>query len=295
MRDILKNIEGADQLARLFNSYLKGLSTPSIMCDPCYTTMAEVHAFSHNKLKPKHQRMLKHSVKNFYKLTVLSNSLRHVHHHVLAAIAELDQFFATYAGDLQRYAVDKRLKVIDENGSDDESDWEADGLNEQGGQKWKVTYKDDPESLKHYTLYEELSWHFGGKEVGRGEYIGTSGPECFEPYSTLVANQSAFSFRKFIEHFSGQPAQISSLQPDGSMVPMTLGDHVEAELNEDLRGNDQVRWFNIALGFCVVIRERYKAMNPGDLLKYKALHRHLQMVRDLDFPGEVFDMLMAHQ
>lgn len=292
MYEILKPVEGPEPLAHLFNAYLQGLSTPCVMCEPCYTTMAEVRQLKDNALKPKHKRMLKHSVKNFYALTVLGNSLRHIHQHVVAAITELDAFFATYGGDLFQYAVDKRQQSIMENGSDDESDWYRDNEADET-EDWKVTRKTDPESLRHYTLHAELAWHFGGPDVGRGEYIGTSGPEAFEPYTTLVANQSAFSFRKFLAHFSDKTPQISRLQPDGSLVPMSLGDQVEEEVNQDLRGEQTTLHFNIALGFCVVIRERYQAMSPDNLVAYQSLHHMLKLVRDLDFPSEVFDSLLA--
>lgn len=298
MRDILKNIEGTDKLAQLFNAYLKGLSTPSIMCDPCYTTMAEVRGLRDGTLKKKHARMLKHSVKNFHNLTVLSNSLHHIHDHVLKAIAELEGFFDTYIDNLLDYAADKRVKSLMENGSNSDeealTDWYRDNEADET-EAWKAVRKTDPESLKHYSLYQEMGWHFGIGDAGRGEYIGTSGPEDFEPYTRLVVNQSAFSFRKMLEGVSGREVQISRMQADGSMVPMTLGDHVEAELNEDLAGERVSFLFNIAVGFCVVIRERYQAMSPDDLLAYRSMYRMLLMVRDMQFPPETFDMLLAQQ
>lgn len=66
-------------------------------------------------------------------------------------------------------------------------------------------------------------------------------------------------------------------------------------MNEDLAGERVSFLFNIAVGFCVVIRERYQAMSPDDLLAYRSMYRMLLMVRDMQFPPETFDMLLAQQ
>jgi hypothetical protein len=114
---------------------------------------------------------------------------------VLEAITLLERFFADYGGDLQRYPIENRLQFIDKYGSDDELDWyrvnEADEHEE-----WKLAYKDDAETLAHYTLHADLSLHFGSDS--RSEHLGTSAPEAFYPYTTMVQQQSEFSFRKML-------------------------------------------------------------------------------------------------
>ena len=290
MFNILKKVAGDDRLAQLFNAYLKGLSTPAIMCEPTYYTMREVRELREGTLKKKQKKMLRHSIQNFYHLTVLGNSLHQIHSHVLGAIAELEAFFTEYGDNLLDYAADKRVKSLLENGSNDEeealTDWYRDNEADET-EEWKPIRKTDADSLKHYSLHSELEWHFGGPGVGRGEYVGTSRAEDFEPYTTLVGNQSAFSFRKMLVSFSGKEVTISRQQPDGSMEPMSLGDHVEQELNQDLVSERVVVGFNLAVSFCTLIRERHQQMPADDILGFRVLLRMLLMVRDVDFPPEV--------
>jgi len=289
MFDILKKVEGDDRLAQLFNAYLKGLSTPAIMCEPTYYTMRELRELREGTLEKKHKKMLNHSIKNFYYLTVLGNSLHQIHSHVLGAIAELEGFFAQYGDNLLDYAADKRVKSLMECGSNDDeealTDWYRDNEADET-EEWKAVRKTDPESLSHYSLHSELDWHFGGEGAGRGEYVGTSSESDFYPYTTLVENQSAFSFRKMFEGFTGKPVAVSSLQPDGTLVPMSLGDQVEQELNEDLRGERVVVGFNLSVGMCRLIRERHQQMQHDDIAGFRVQLALLRMVRDVDFPPE---------
>ncbi|MGI4822271.1 MAG: hypothetical protein ACRYFV_13760 [Janthinobacterium lividum] len=291
MRDILKPIETTNALGALFNAYMRGLSTPAIMCDPCYTTMAEVKEIAEGTMKRKMQKFYKRTIHNYYALTVLRNSLRDIHDHVVGAIAELEAFFAEYGADFTGYAADKRVKGLLENGSDNDeeakTDWYKNNEADEN-EEWKAVRKTDPESLKHYTLHNEMGWYFGSAGAGRGEYIGTSTPHDFEPYSTLVSNQSAFSFRKFMEHFAkdGKTPEIRTLQADGTLAPMSLGDQVEHEIRKDIQGEEAVLYFSVVLGMCVMIRERYLAMQPEDLAMFQTMHGYLLRVRDLDFPAD---------
>jgi hypothetical protein len=293
MRDILKPIESTTALAALFNAYTRGLSTQAIMCDPVYTTMAEVRGYAEGTLRHRDHKMLKHSYKHYHNLTVLGHSLEQIHSHIVLAIADLEGFFAEYGADFQGYAADRRVKSLLEFGSNNDEESQTDWYRENEAdenEEWKVVRKTDAKSLAGYTLHSDLGWHFGGEDIGRGEYIGTSGADDFEPYSTLVANQSAFSFRKFLEHFAaskGEPApEIRTLQPDGTLAVPSLGDQVEQEMRQDVQGEQAVLYFKVALGLCQMLRERYLAMEPEDLAAFQTMHGYLLRIRDLDFSAE---------
>lgn len=281
--DLLKKIDAADPLACLFNEYLKGLSTLAIMSEPCYVTMAEVRALLLKTGKARDRNHLRHSARRYFELTVLRNSLHDIHQHVVESIALLERFFADYGGDLQRYAIENRLRLIDEYGSDEESDWYRDNEADES-EKWKVAYKDDAESLKHYTLHADLGLHFGSDS--RGEHLGTSGPDDFYPYTTMVQQQSEFSFRKMLNSFTKQEVTFTRLAEDGSELPMTLADHLEEEMNEDIRSNDLVLRFDTVLAMCVEIAKHFPYIPLDQPGPYEALLDCLRLVRDVQTEGK---------
>ncbi len=281
--DLLQKIAATDPLALLFNQYLKGLSTLAIMAEPSYVTMAEVHTLYTKGGKARDRNHLRHSTRRFFELTVLRNSLHDLHRHVLDAINLLESFFAQYEGDLTRYAIENRLRVIDEYGSEDESDWyREDEANEK--EPWKVAYKDDAESLKHYTLHAELAHYFGTET--RGEHIGTSGPDAFYPYTTMVQQQSEFSFRKMLSAFTKQEVTFTRVAEDGTQSPMTLADHIEDEMNEDIRSADLVLRFDTVLAMCVEIAKYFRKLAAARPQAYQILLDCLRLVRDVQTEGK---------
>lgn len=279
---IMQPIEGTDTLAQLFNEYLNGLSTPMIFSEPSYTTMAEVREYTITKPRTKEAKNFRYCAQRYYELLILRQSLESIHDNVLKAIALLESFYATYEDNLLAFALDTRRKLLDEYGSEDETDWEEDGYDEQGEKKWKITHKDDPESLQDYTLHAELGRFFGGESCGRGEYIGTSNAADFYPSTGMVAQQSEFSFRKMAEGAWG--ATLVRVSEDGSTEPIPLADHIEAEMNEDIRSASLVERFNAILTMCLGTAGHYQQMHPDNLQGYEMLHFYLQKVRDVSIP-----------
>lgn len=282
--NLLQKIDATDPLAHLFNDYLKGLSTLAIMSEPSYVTMAKLCALFLKTGKARDRNHLRHSARRHFELTVLRNSLHDIHRHVRETIALLEGFFTDYDGDLQRYAVKNRLTLIAEYGSDEESDWYRDHEADEV-EAWKVAYKDDAESLSHYTLHADLGLHFGSDS--RGEHLGTSGPADFYPYTMMVAQQSEFSFRKLLGSFTTQEVTFTRVAADGSQLPMTLADHLEDEMNEDIRSNELVLRFNRALAMCVEIAKHFPQLPLDQPAPYQALLDCLRAVRDVETgPGQ---------
>lgn len=282
--NLLQKIDATDPLAVLFNQYLKGLSTLAIMAEPSYVTMAEVRTRYTKTGKAKDRNYLRHSARRFFELTVLRNSLHDLHRHVLDAIALLEDFFATYQGELTRYAIENRLRVIGEHGSDEDDDWYRDNEADEA-EPWKVTYKDDEHSLRHYTLHAELGRFFDSES--RGEYIGTSGPEAFYPYTSMVAQQSEFSFRKMLENVTGKQVTFTQVAADGSHTPMTLADHLESEMNEDIRSQNLVLRFDTTLAMCAELGRAYRDLSPATgPAFYQAILDCLRLVRDVRVEGQ---------
>lgn len=281
---MLNQLAPVDNLALLFNDYMKGLDTLALMADPCYTTMAEVREYTITKPNTKAAKAYRHGAKRHYELLILGWSLESIHDNVAKAIALLEGFYTTYDENLLAYAIENRVKIIDEYGSDDQTDWQEDGLDEQGQQKWKVTVKTDTESLKHYTLHEELGSFFGGESSGRGEYIGTSTYEDFYPNTSLVEQQSEFSFRKMAQGAWG--ATLVQVAEDGSTAPIPVADHIEAEMNTDIKAADVVARFNGVLQLAWLMRSFYLKMDPYDFNAYGQILEGLQIMRDVKLVPE---------
>ncbi|WP_375438143.1 hypothetical protein [uncultured Hymenobacter sp.] len=266
---ILEPLLATDNLALLFNAYLRGLSTFDMVTAPRETMRECNAAFAREAAGDKPKLSIVDQARRYYELTVLSNSLHSLHRSVVGALALLEDFLKIYQADLTAYAVANRLRSIDEWGSDDESDWEPDGFDEKG-QKWKVAYKDDPTSLAPYSLHHELAAFFNGHDT-RGEYIGTSHPSDFAVYSHAVATQTELSLRKMFSHGFKQDLTIYGQQADGQMLPLSLADQIEDELNEDIVNSSLVDEFNAVLYKCEELGQIYEEMAPDNLPLYVQL------------------------
>ena len=276
----LRRIDAEDQLAQLFNAYMKGLSTLEIMSEPTYETMRGVHEAFRGSRRQKNE--MAQQARRFYELHVLGGALRGIYHNLLGALETLEKFFDEYGGNLTHYAAAQRMESLDEHGGGEDDDWREDGVDEQGRSTWAVVYKDDPEALAPYTLRSRLAYYFGSDT--RGEHLGTSDVEHFWRYTLCVENESAFSFRKMMEMMTGQEAAIVQVQPDGTHTPMTLGDHLEDELNQDIRNGELVQVFQHAIR-CQNATGWFFNGHTDDTTGpevWRAMLRVLQGLRDLD-------------
>lgn len=278
---ILKQIEAEDRLAQLFNAYMKGLSTFEIVSLP-RETMRECRAsFAQEATGAKPTLSIVDQARRYYELTVLSNSLSGIHANVSRAIKLLEGFFEEYDGDVHSYAVKNRMVRIDQDGSDDPTDWYRHN-EEDKNEEWKVVYKDDPEQLEDYSLHNDLAACFNGYDT-RGEYIGTSAPEDFAAFTAAVATQTDLSFRKIVSHLGDGKKEIAitRVQEDGSYAPVPLADQIEDEINEDIVNERLTEQFNIVLAMCVEINRLYNHM-PRGTSNYEALLRYLKMVQAVE-------------
>jgi hypothetical protein len=271
---ILEPLTADDNLALLFNAYLRGLSTFDIVTIPRETMRECNAAFAREARAKKPKHSITDQARRYYELTVLSNSLHSIHRSITGALRLLDKFITTYELDLTRYAIENRLRYIDDWGSEDESDWEPDGFDEEG-QKWKVAYKDDAESLAPYSLHHDLASFFNGHDT-RGEYIGTSRPDDFAVYTHAVATQTELSLRKLFSNGLGKDLTISRVQENGELAPVSLAEQIEDELNEDIVNTTLAEEFNAVLYKCEELAQIYREMDPANLSLYLQLHGWLQ-------------------
>ena len=250
----LSKIPATDPLAQLFNAYFKELNTLALTAEPSYLTMAELRQGFYGGTRKQKKEITQDAIRH-YGLMVLFNSLEAIHGHVLGAIEVLETFFAQYEGNLTLFAIKNRLQMIEKyGGEDDDYTPPAPGKEDE---PWPIAYKDDSESLKHYSLYSELERFFGDGGT-RGEYLGLSAHTDFYPYTAVVEQASEFSLRKMFSAFSGQEVTFTTIQSDGHAVPMTLGDHIESEMNEDIRNGTTVENFNRVL---------FNLQGAGDLFR----------------------------
>jgi hypothetical protein len=275
----LRKIKAEDNLAQLFNRYMKGLSTLEIMSEPTYVTMREVYEGFRGSRRQKNK--MAQEARRFYELHVLSGSLRGIHHSVLGAIKTLEEFFGKYNGDLMQYAIQKRIESLDEHGGGDDSDWRRDGVDEEGEEKWAVVYKDNPEALEGYHLLTDLLYYFGSDT--RGEHIGSSASEHFWRFTTCVEHESDFSFRKMMEAFTSRPVEIVRVQEDGQMEPMGLADHIEDEMNQDIRNAALAEQFTMVIDSSHMLGWYVATMDANTTAPiYEALLKVLIAIRDVD-------------
>ncbi|WP_324671491.1 hypothetical protein [Hymenobacter sp. GOD-10R] len=277
---VLTNIKAEDNLAQLFNAYQRQLHTLECLSLPNESMgdyQALLRSVASDAPSESAQHVFNHAVPRFYALQVLSNSLTDLHKNIGWCIKALTEFFDQYDGDLTRYAIETRLKVVDEFGSDDETDWEEDGFDEKG-QKWKVTYKDDEKTLKRYSLHADLEQYFK-QENSCGEKIGSSHPEDFAYFSTLVENATDFNSMKFLRQAFDAELPLYRQNEAGDMVQQSLGDEVENELNEALRNESIVGYFNTVLELARQAAITFVFATTAD--DYRKLLTQLQAVRDV--------------
>lgn len=286
----LEQIEAPDNLALILNAYMKALSTIDQLSVPRetmgeYMRLLNERSSSAKRKTPSStacEQMFDWRGPRFFMLQVLSNSLNDWHKNINWAIKALTKFFEQYPdGDLTRYAIERRLELIDEYGSDDESDWEEDGLDEQGEQKWKVAYKDDAAALAGYSLVNDIEQYFTGSE-GSGEKIGTSHAPDYAYFTNLVRRKSDFCPLKMISAVFGKDLPTYKQNEAGEMAEQSLADRVESSINEDITNANIVAWFELALEQAnqAVLLQTF-ATTAAD---YRELLAHLVRVRDLDFP-----------
>jgi len=279
---ILDPIDATTNLAALFNSYQRKLFPLEQVVLP-RETMSEYQQLlaqsASDTLNEEQSHRLNYCMSQLYYLAVLNNSLRDLHSNVIWAIEALTDFFTRYKGDLQRYAIEERLKIVDEWGSEEESDWEPDGFDEKG-EKWKVAYKDDEASLAPYTLRSKLEQFFIGADFV-GEKIGTSQAKDFAYFSGQVEHATDFNPIKLLREFTGAELPAYQQSEAGEMIPQSLGEEVESELNEDLRNQSIVAYFRQVLQHCNQAATTWASATRPE--HYQALLSQLEIIRDVAF------------
>jgi len=275
---ILEPLQADDTLAQLFNTYLRGLSTYEIVTVP-RETMREYQQEMKQELEAEAidtpSSLIDRSLR-YYELVVLRNSLHGLHRNVVHALGTLHRFFTTYEGDLKRFAIENRIRSLQEYGDGEDGDWEWSGEGDKDDTAtWKPTYKDDPESIRPYSLHQELAGCFDGYD-GREEYIGTSSPAHFEMFSQIVATQTELSFRRIMGSRLGEDIPVYRAEPGGELAPLSLADQIEHELNEDLANARIVERFNGVLILGEDVLKLYQSMDQNQVEPYRKLQALLQ-------------------
>lgn len=285
--DILENIkpeEGQtlDNLAQLFNAYMGRLSMLESSAFPRQSMREFARLWTINpvpKLKKHEREESKHLasfIPRFYHLQILSNSLCQLHRNVNGAIEKLTAFFGTYEGDLKRYAIENRLRCIEEYGSDEDSDWYRENEADEN-EPWKVVYKEDEPALADYTLASDLVQFFAEADW-RGEHIGTSGVEDFAVFTKMVARNASFNPFKAIAAFTGTELPIYRENEQGEMVPQSLAERAENEMNDELRDVRVACYFDQILRRLERAATCHKAARTAE--DYSTLLGQLESIRD---------------
>ncbi|MBT9395332.1 hypothetical protein KLP40_19350 [Hymenobacter sp. NST-14] len=282
---ILEPLQADDTLAQLFNTYLRGLSTYEIVTVP-RETMREYQQEMKQELAVEAvdtpSSLIDRSLR-YYELVVLRNSLHGLHRSVVQALGTLNGFFTTYEGDLTRFAIENRIRSLQEYGDGEDDDWQWSGEGDKNDNTtWKPTYKDDPESIRPYSLHQELAGCFDGYD-GREEYIGTSAPAHFEMFSQIVATQTELSFRRIMGSQLGEDIPVYRAEPGGEFAPLSLADQIEHELNEDLANARIVERFKGVLVLGADLLELYQTMDQTKVEPYYRLRALLEWMLEASY------------
>lgn len=296
--ETLKRLKAPTNLARILNGYMEALTLIDIFCMPQesmneYVRLAREWANPVLRTEPVSKaatRLFTHRVERFFMLHVLNTSFHDWHRHLVDAIELLEKFFAEYDGDLKRYAIERRISIIDEDGSNDESDWEKDGFDAEGAQLWKVAYKDDAETLAEYSLASELAFHFVGDDE-HGERIGTSHAADYALFTEIVRTEADRNPLDTMGQFLGAELPQYQFDAQGQLTPMSDGDKIEAKINEGITNARIIAWFELALHEAnqAVFLQTFATTSEH----YRELLAQLIRVRDLDFPEPEAHLVVA--
>ena len=278
MRTALPRLKSGTQLAAVLNAYLKGLSTVDIITQPhdCMAVCRKAFTGPPSKKECKTARRL---AAEYYQLVTLGNSLRHYEWAAVGALELLDKLFGEYAGDADGYAIENRMHCIKEYGSDDESDWEQNGF-DADGPVWVARRKSAAESTEHYGIFAELARFFPGNS-DRSECLGSSEVTDYSHFTIVVRKKTEFGINKMFAGFFGKPLTMYHKAENGDMVPMTMADEIESELNEDIHNASVSEAFDTVIFAGGVANELFSSEAYTDT-KLSLLHLLLRRLVDAD-------------
>jgi hypothetical protein len=257
----LKRIESEDNLARLFNEYMKALSTTEIVTEPKFFSMSE---FGEGDKYFFNQQV-------FYRLCILGQSLESIHRRITEAIAEIDNYLTEYKGDWKYFATTNRMRLIAKWGGED-NDYDDEN---------NIIFKDDHDSLDGYTFHRELGSKFEGGS-GRGEYIGTSCSADFEITNIFVSKATELNPFKF---FKNLPVYKVKENEDGEKEfrVADTAELIEDEINEDIHNQNIVDLFNNVIDFLQTVNDIFWEIEPfkNSIEEYKELRAMLQSALDM--------------
>jgi len=221
-----------------------------------------------------------HRCERYYRLVILAKGLKQLHQAVEESALLVRKYLEEFDGRWLYFATAHRAVSIAGYGSDDEDDYNADG---------SVRYTEDPGKLSTYTLYDQLSHYIGGNyhEQGancqvRGEGIGSSSVEDFADLISLVKHESEFSVTKF---FAAQHKPLTIYREDeqGQLVPISLADQIEAELNDDIRNTHIANTFTRVLQAGSIVRSLFEILDPfsDHTGQYANLLTFIENIRDV--------------
>lgn len=283
-------------LGHLFNAYTSRLHRLEVAAYP-QETLGEYHRLTvtipdtcpkdvSEKDHAKADALLA-AQEQFYYLTVVNGALHDLHLCVLGACNALGEFFTSYGGDLQLYAVQNRLRRIvdylpdaDYELAEMHPDDRADLLNNytQGvdGQPWQPIHKEDAESLAPYTLLAEIGHYFAPLCEDRTiERIGATLPAEWDALTEEVRNYSA-CHPKASQLPEG--AGVYRRNAAGEYEQQSVAQRVENELNDGLTDARVAGYFQQLMQ-----RLQYVAGLAAmltDAASYRELYDELMAIRD---------------
>ncbi len=275
----LERIQAEDNLALLLNAYMKALNMLDQTVVPRQTMAQYMRLLNERRSAEERQapaseactQLFDWRESRFFMLQVLSNSLTDWHQSITQAIRHLTEFFEQYGDDLTRFSIEMRRLSLEKYGSEDEADYHDDGT---------IKYRDDADALAKFTLGVDLVDYFISCD-GR-ERIGTSQAADYAHFTNIVRHGADYCPSKMLSQLTGKEIPTDKANEQGERVAQSLGEKVEAELNQDIANARVVAWFDLALAQAAHCAELYLLAKTAD--DYRALLAHLIKVRDLDFP-----------
>jgi len=133
-----------------------------------------------------------------------------------------------------------------------------------------------------YSLYTALEQFFDNPTNRDGERIGASNGDDFGFFTSLVTHATDFSLTKILRARGVEP-QTALVNEYGKLRPLTLGDSMEAELNQDLANGRIAGAFGGVWDLGVQLANAYRQMNPKDPASYHTLLKGAEQLLSVQF------------
>ena len=209
MEYMIKQIEGEQPLAIVFNKVISKITTLWIMTRP--------RIFDDTKGEEATFKMI-----TYYQILLWEKWLHEVVQRLREWITTIDEYFDEFNGSWEYYALSKRLDFLNEYGGDDE-DYNPDGSIKTTG----ITH----EQLKYHTVFYDLYHECV-------DIVQDTHPQNLYPLLNAIEANSRVSIIDIRQKVSGKEITAYTMGDDGHLRPVTFADRELHKVSEMVEAHD---------------------------------------------------------